>query len=159
MKYGIPFTSICPPFIFGPPSSNISSNSFSLSIVKSWINGESAVQSRLCADVRDVAIAHVRAGGLNVMGKRIICSTESRIPSQKMAEALREIASRNKLSTADKIYPDEAFDGGVIPIGEREVECRERCESLLGGLVFRSVEDTMRDMAMSLFKAEEVMKK
>ena len=127
--------------------------------MKSWINGEAAVQSRLCADVRDVSIAHVRAGGLNVMGERIVCSTESRIPSQNMAEALREIATRNELGTAEKIYPDIAFDGGVIPIGEREVECRERCEHLLGGLVCRSVEDTMRDMAISLLKAEEVIKK
>ena len=138
---------------------NTSSKSYSLTIVKSWIDGEAAVQSRLCADVRDVALAHVRVGGLNVMGERIICSTEERIPSQSMAEALREIAKENGLNTADKIYPDVTFDGGVIPIGEREVECRERLEMLLGGLVCRSVEETMRDMAASLLTSEEAVTK
>jgi hypothetical protein len=127
--------------------------------VKSWIDGEAAVQSRLCADVRDVAVAHVRIGGLNVMGERIICSTEERIPSQNMAEALREIAKENGLGTADKIYPDVEFDGGVIPIGEREVECRERLETLLGGLVCRPVEETMRDMAKFLLTSEQATQK
>ena len=92
------------------------------------------------------------------MGERIICSTEERIPSQNMAESLREIAEENELDTADKIYPDVEFDGGMIPIGEREVECKERLGKLLGGLVCRPVEETMSDMAKTLLIAEQTTK-
>lgn len=151
----IHFTSLCPSFIFGPPSSPETSESFSISTVSKWIFGETAVQSRLCVDVRDVAKAHVIAAAKKLtIGERIIVSTEVRIPSETMADELRLMATEMGIGEPDKIYPDTIFDGGVIKIGSKEVECSERMETLLDGFKVRSVEETMRDMAKVLLEMD-----
>jgi len=151
----IHFTSLCPSFIFGPPSSPETSESFSISTVSKWIFGETAVQSRLCVDVRDVAKAHVIAAAKQLtIGERIIVSTEVRIPSETMADELRLMATEMGIGEPDKIYPDTIFVGGLIKIGSKEVECSERMETLLDGFKVRSVEETMRDMAKVLLEMD-----
>jgi len=151
-KHDIPFVALCPSFIFGPPL--LSSNSHSLSLVKSWILGESSVQSRLCVDVRDVAQAHVLAGTLrNVVGKRIILSRQVRVPSEQMANELKKIATEvGGVVDATNIYPDTTFTGGAVQIGEKEVECYERVKRYLDGLEFRATETTLADMARTLLQ-------
>lgn len=147
----IPFVSLCPSFIFGPPTDPKTSNSFSLSIVSSWIRGESPVQSRLCVDVRDVAKAHVIAGkSKGAVNERIIVSTEARLPSTMMAAELKRISTEIGVGDAEKIHADTEFDGGIIPIGSQEVECVDRLKLFLDGLEPRSVKETMADMAEAL---------
>eukprot|EP00521_Asterionellopsis_glacialis_P016855 CAMPEP_0195302514 /NCGR_PEP_ID=MMETSP0707-20130614/31222_1 /TAXON_ID=33640 /ORGANISM="Asterionellopsis glacialis, Strain CCMP134" /LENGTH=371 /DNA_ID=CAMNT_0040365791 /DNA_START=38 /DNA_END=1153 /DNA_ORIENTATION=- len=147
----VPMASICPSFIFGPPSSQ-DSNSFSIQLVGQWVRGESDVQSRLCVDVRDVAKAHVAAMlSPNSMGKRYIVSSEARIPSQNMADALKRICKDTGMGDPDKISFDADFDGGAIKIGDKECECAAKLKDEFG-LVMRSVEETMADMGEVLLK-------
>jgi len=154
-KHSIPFVALCPSFIFGPPADGTQSNSYSLTIVRSWIRGDSSVQSRLCVDVRDVARAHVLAGNAHtVLGQRVILSREARIPSQDLADELKRIAKETGVGDPDAISYDADFDGGAIVIGEREVECVERANTLLGGLEFRSPKETLADMAIALLEME-----
>mmetsp|Transcript_22773 Transcript_22773/g.32124 ORF Transcript_22773/g.32124 Transcript_22773/m.32124 type:complete len:387 (+) Transcript_22773:102-1262(+) len=151
-KHNIPFVSICPSFIFGPPSRESRSKSFSISFVGSWIRGESPVQSRLCVDVRDVAEAHVRAGIMDAAtGERIIVSREARIPSLQIGDELKRIAQEKGLETG-KIDCDTDFDGGAIKIGDKEVHCEQRMKDLLNGLECRPVTETMSDMAQMLLE-------
>mmetsp|Transcript_289 Transcript_289/g.322 ORF Transcript_289/g.322 Transcript_289/m.322 type:complete len:398 (-) Transcript_289:123-1316(-) len=157
-KHSIPFVALCPAFIFGPPADGTQSNSYSLTIVRSWIQGDSSVQSRLCVDVRDVARAHVLAGNNappSILGQRIILSREARIPSQDLAEELKRIAKETGVGDPYGISYDADFDGGAIKIGEREVECVERANELLGGLEFRSPKETLADMAIALLEMEK----
>ena len=145
-EHNIPLTTLCPPFIFGPSSSMEldSTNSYSIQMVKSWIEGKSPVQSRLCVDVRDIAKAHAIASNLShTIGERYIISTEERISSEKMAKAIESSFP----SSASSMSCDTDFDGGAIKIGEKEVECTQRCKDELDGLVCRSVDETMSDMA------------
>lgn len=151
----INFTGLCPSFIFGPPSDAKSSESFSISTVRKWVFGEGPVQSRLCVDVRDVALAHVQAAIRDcTINERIIVSTEARIPSEKMAEELKKMSTEMGIGAPDKIYADTEFSGGAIQIGDKEVGCYERMESLLD-LKPRSVEETMSDMAKVLLELEK----
>mmetsp|Transcript_31401 Transcript_31401/g.36646 ORF Transcript_31401/g.36646 Transcript_31401/m.36646 type:complete len:398 (+) Transcript_31401:172-1365(+) len=150
--HGVPMVSILPSFIFGPPSFRDASSSYSIIMVGSWVKGEAAVQSRLCVDVRDVAKAHVKAGTLQgAIGERLIVSTEARISSEKTAEALKSIANDTGLGDPDKIFPDTNFDGGAIPIGNKEVDSEERLKNILG-ITCRPVEETIRDMAKVLLE-------
>lgn len=156
-KNGVKFTSLCPSFIFGPPLSAEASQSFSISTVSKWMNGESPVQSRLCVDVRDVAKAHVLAGTRpGTIGERIIVSTESRLPSIEMADELKKMAAQLGIGKPEKIYADVNFDGGAIKIGCKEVDCAVRMEELLDGFTVRPVEETMRDMAKALLLNNKV---
>ncbi len=152
----IPLTTICPSFVFGPPTSeNDLSSSFSITLVGQWVRGESTVQSRLFVDVRDVAKAHVEAAKRpEAIGERIIVSSEARIPSQDMAEVLKEVCDTTGLGDPSKITFDGEFQGGAIPIGSREVEATRRIESLLG-LKMTPLRDTIRDMGKSLLLAKE----
>lgn len=149
---GVQMVSICPSFVFGPPSGDKITNSFSITLVGQWVRGESPVQSRLCGDVRDVAEAHVRAGREPVDGNRYIVSSERRIPSQTMADSLKEVARELGIGDAEGITCDTEFDGGAIKIGEKEVDSEERLKTDLCGLVCRPVEVTMADMAKSLLR-------
>lgn len=152
----IPLTTICPSFVFGPPTSeNDLSGSFSITLVGQWVRGESTVQSRLFVDVRDVAKAHVEAAKRpESIGERIIVSSEARIPSQEMAEVLKEVCESTGLGDPSKITFDGEFKGGAIPIGSQEVEATDRLESLLG-LKLTPLRDTIRDMGKSLLLAKE----
>jgi len=152
---GVPMVSLCPSFVFGPPSDDdgCTSNSYSITLVGQWVRGESPVQSRLCVDVRDVAKAHVAAGTLpSAIGNRYILSAEARIPSQEAAKALKKVAQETGLGDPNKITFDAEFSGGAIPIGQQEVEAIDRLKSDLGGLELIPVEQTMAEMGRSLLK-------
>ena len=167
------FIALCPSFVFGPPppmpkqlqseflgtAGDISSSSsFSISLIKQWLNGSSQVQSRLCVDVRDVAKAHIAAGQITLDDseehKRYILSTEARLTSELTADALKR-AVEQSASTIDtsKISCDTAFDGGAIKIGDQEVECTHIVKSDLG-VTFRTVRSTFEDMAEALLAGE-----
>lgn len=163
------FVALCPSFVFGPPppylsslsrngDNNGGSTSYSVALVKQWLKGESEVQSRLCVDVRDVALAHVQAGSVNVMHfsthtpncYRYILSTEERLSSERVSKALKDAIrkSQNKSFDLDRIKCDTKFDGGAIRIGEKEVDSVDRLNEL--GVVCRCVEETMEDMARAI---------
>lgn len=143
-EHNFPMSSICPSFVFGPPTSTNQqlSGSYSITLVGQWVRGESPVQSRLCVDIRDVARAHVAASNA-AMGERFIVSTEARIPSQNIANALKRICNQETELEGDasKITFDSNFQGGAIPIGQQEVEATERLEQKLG-ITLRPVEET-----------------
>jgi nucleoside-diphosphate-sugar epimerase len=149
----IPFTSLNPSFIFGPPSLPQASDSFSISTVSDWVFGKTPVQSRLCVDVRDVAKAHVLAAKeRKTIGERIIISREARIPSVVMAEKIKQIAIETGISDPGKVHADTVFDGGIMKIGQKEVDCEERMKFFLNGFCARSVEETIADMTKVLLE-------
>lgn len=173
----IEYVALCPSFVFGPPpplptspivtsdnnpSCGDTSTSYSIELVKNWLYGKSEVQSRLCIDVRDVALAHVNAGTMDLSKStkdkssanclRYILSTEKRLSSTKVAQALKSAIQMNKGIDLSAIKCDTKFDGGAIKIGEKEVEASERLQEL--GVVCRSVEETMEDMAKALLLEE-----
>jgi nucleoside-diphosphate-sugar epimerase len=149
----VPMVSLCPSFVFGPPSNGMDSNSYSVTLVGQWVRGESPVQSRLCVDVRDVARAHIASGTLPLaIGNRYIVSAEARIPSQDAADALKKVARETGLGDPNKITFDADFSGGAIPIGEPEVEAVDRLKSDLGGLELRPVDKTISDMGRALLE-------
>jgi len=166
--------SLCPSFVFGPPAatasaaaassksstSSSSSESYSVALVRQWVRGESDVQSRLCVDVRDAALAHVRAGRRRASDaaaatkakgrqRRYILSSEARLPSVEVGNVLRRMARDRGLDDM-RIACDTHFDGGAIPIGTKEVDAADRLANELG-IVCRPNEETFRDMAKFLF--------
>lgn len=147
-KLGLPMVALCPSFVFGPPYGE--SGSYSLKLVGKWVRGQSEVQSRLFVDIRDVAKAHVKAAQLDykLLPMRFIVSTETRVPSSEIAEYLREVCQATELADPAKVHFDADFDGGAIPIGEKEVEATEHLREL--GVKVRPVKDTIADMARIL---------
>jgi nucleoside-diphosphate-sugar epimerase len=159
-QHNIPMVSICPSFVFGPPATYAvdslgSSGSYSLTLVNQWIHGESPVESRLFVDIRDVAQAHVAAGTRAAAdGKRFIVSTEARVPSQEIASWLQEACRKSSgAAEPDKIHFDGDYQGGFIPIGQREVESSERLQNELG-VTLRPVSETMTDMTNVLLRGK-----
>jgi nucleoside-diphosphate-sugar epimerase len=160
-RYEIPMISICPSFVFGPPAMSIlnkskaaemsGSESFSMQLVRQWLVGKSPVQSRLFVDVRDVAQAHVAAAQRmsQVKNKRWIVSQETRIPSEVIAEWLRSVCRATRVSDPDKIHFDADFQGGAIPIGQKEVDAALVLEEHLG-VSLRPVKETIMEMAQLL---------
>ncbi|KAL7533970.1 hypothetical protein ACHAWF_004680 [Thalassiosira exigua] len=166
---------LCPSFVFGPsppmPSklkvatNSHESSSYSLTLINQWLHGKSPVQSRLCADVRDVAKAHVAAGTLDTLpiddvDRRYILSTEERLSSELTAQSLiRGVKLAQKDSVGginidtSKITCDNQFTGGAIKIGEREVDGAARLERDLG-IICRPVQETMQDMAAALISSK-----
>ena len=173
-KKKIEMVALNPSFVFGPPpplplkmkdttAKSAGSSSYSLTLIKQWLKGESTVQSRLCGDVRDVASAHVVAGTIDLdelpgddTDRRYILSTEERLSSELTAQALIngvEQAGGSKSIDISKITCDTDFSGGAIKIGDREVEASDRLKHDLG-VVFRPVEETMCDMAKALLQED-----
>lgn len=149
-ELGIPMSALCPSFVFGPPMDR--SGSFSLTLVGEWVRGISPVQSRLFVDVRDIAKAHVEAGRRpEAVGQRFIVSTEERIPSESIAQWLKESCEQTGLSDPAKIHYDANFDGGAIPIGAKEVEATERMKQRLG-ITLHKPDKTIKDMGRSLLE-------
>jgi len=155
---GVDMTSICPSFVFGPfpTQSGLTSKSYSIELVSNWIRGESEVQSRLCVDIRDVALAHVKAAFTpKTIGERYIVSAESRLTSKHVANVLKNVCQSNLESgfgDGENIFCDENFDGGAVKIGDKEVDAEKRMKEDLD-LVCRDVEETMADMGTSLLKS------
>ena len=153
-ELGVDMASLCPSFVFGPPAKGSTSNSYSITLVGQWSRGKSEVQSRLCVDVRDAALAHVRAGRRpEANGKRYILSSEARLSSVEVGDVLRKIAKETGRGDPEAITCDTNFDGGAIKIGDKEVEATERLKSELG-VVCRPNEETFRDMAEVLLEEE-----
>ena len=151
-KYSIPLVVFNPSFVFGPASFAEATSSYSLTLVGQWARGESPVQSRLYVDIRDVARAHVAAAiSTGADGKRYILSTEARVPSQEIAGWLKDVCKHTGLANPDSIHYDGDFDGGAIPVGEREVESTDRLREELG-LRLRPVKETIIDMAKVLLE-------
>ncbi len=156
-------TALCPSFVFGPlmdsAAQSTSSSSYSISLVDQWIRGISPVQSRLFVDVRDVAKAHVMAA-INdaAIGQRIIVSTESRISSQDIAQWIKGEINRCNLPfdlvDPDKVHYDAEFQGGSIPIGNKEVDATDSLQRMLG-ITLRPVKETIVDMTQILLSASE----
>lgn len=142
----VPMVSLCPSFVFGPTTDGtFESSSYSIQLVRQWIHGESEVQSRLCVDVRDVAKAHVAAGTRDIaVDQRYILSRESRLSSEILAEAIKEVSP-----TPESIKYDAEFDGGAIKIGDREVIAAARLEEELD-IELTSPDVTFRDMAKAI---------
>lgn len=148
----VPMVSLCPSFVFGPPVGR--SDSYSLTLVGQWARGESPVQSRLFVDVRDVAKAHVEAAlRETAVGKRYVVSTEARIASREIAGWLQDVCRQTFLSDPDIIHYDAEFAGGLIPIGEQEVEAARRLAGELG-VTLRPVKQTICDMAKILLEEQ-----
>ena len=149
-QHNIPLVVLNPSFVFGPASRGDASKSYSLTLVGQWARGESAVQSRLYVDVRDVARAQVAAARRpQAVAQRYILSTETRVPSQEIAQWLKDVCRQSGLGDPDRIHHDTDFDGGVIPIGEKEVEATDRLRDELG-ISLRPVKETMMDMVRVL---------
>jgi nucleoside-diphosphate-sugar epimerase len=177
--YGIPLVTLCPPFIFGPPSeayaqsdglsgktaSASTSNSFSLQLVESWLSGSQPVQSRLYVDIRDLASVQVAAGIVRLPQEkplaRFIVSTERRVPSHEVCDWLKDAVSQAREQQPDlsfsknRINFDSSFDGGAISIGEKEVESEDRLNQELG-LVLRPVKSTMMEMAQAVMSIQGI---
>ena len=157
-EYNIPLTTLCPSFVFGPVRNNdeSSSSSYAVKLIKSWMKGASSVQSRLCVDVRDVALAHVIASKnpKSCVGKRLLLSTEARAHGKDIAdcmkEAILEHRDDDKNYNVNDIHYDKDYKGGAIPIGEKEVECLDRLKEVLNFELRYSVLKTIRDMVPSL---------
>lgn len=150
-ELGVPMASICPSFVFGPPTRSSvleDSQSFAVALVRQWLEGGSEVQSRLCVDVRDVAAAHVKAGTAE---GRFLVTAEARISSERTAGLLRTVLEDefpNLLGDSSEggldpnaISFDAVFQGGAIPIGAKEADCEDRLLECLG-VSLRPVEDT-----------------
>ncbi|GKY95362.1 hypothetical protein MPSEU_000498000 [Mayamaea pseudoterrestris] len=165
-QHNIPMVSICPSFVFGPPAGASAagttssktnakipeSESFAIQLVRQWLTGESPVQSRLFVDVRDVAQAHVAAAQRlqKLENKRWIVSQETRIPSKDIAEWLRSVCQAGG-GDFSKIHFDADFQGGAIPIGQREVKAADMLQEQLG-VSLRPVKETIVDMAQMLMQ-------
>jgi nucleoside-diphosphate-sugar epimerase len=150
-------TSLCPSFVFGPVdvADEALSTSYSIELVQQWMDGASPVQSRLCVDVRDVAQAHVAAANSpQAKHQRYVCSSEARIPSQEIAEALKSVLSPE---AASAVLCDTTFSGGAIPIGQKEVATADHLKQDLG-VKCRPVTETFVDMAQSLLQHRETHK-
>lgn len=158
-KHGVSLVVLCPAFIFGPPTDGgARSSSYSLSLVRSWMNGESPVQSRLCVDVRDAARAHVMAGNptnRDIIGERIVLSHEARTPAKNVARVLAQIALETGYGDPSLIVSEQESGNGIVEMGGKEAECAERVKTFLGGLKLRPVETTMGDMAWALYQVEK----
>ena len=151
-ELNVPMVSLCPSFVFGPPSSDELSSSFSTELVGKWIKGEAPVQSRLFVDIRDVAFAHVAAGVLpQAVNQRYILSTERRLASKDVAEVLKKMCKEASFGDPDQISFDAEFTGGAIPIGEKEVDAEARLNEDLQ-VKLQPPDKTIADMGEFLIK-------
>jgi nucleoside-diphosphate-sugar epimerase len=174
----IPMTSLCPSFIIGPLLSgslleehDLMSLPYSLELIKSWLNGDSPVQSRLFVDVRDVAVAHVAAASTGdrihknthsskyYRRRRYLVSTERRIPAQEVAHILlksmeqkqnwQQQQQQQQITNKKKMYCDDKFDGGYIPIGQMEVLTSDMLRDELS-VTCRPIQESLIDTARQL---------
>ena len=65
--------------------------------------------------------------------------------SQKVAAIFQKICRDSGFGDPEAITYDAEFSGGVIPIGEKEVDAEEILKEELG-VTLRDPEDTMADM-------------
>ncbi|KAJ1381796.1 hypothetical protein B484DRAFT_411624, partial [Ochromonadaceae sp. CCMP2298] len=157
--------SLCPSMIFGPVR-DVSQLGYSCDLVSAWLGGTRKVESRLMVDVRDAALAHLRAAMLPSVGLPSVGDDDEGVQGGYRHKHRRYIISQEKRITASEtmsmlegagagvgvgvgvggMHCDELFDGGAVRIGDKEVE------GGMGelGVVCRPAEETFRDMAQSL---------
>ncbi len=159
-ELGVDLVTLCPSMIFGPPRAGVGAKSFSVGMVRAWVDGAKPVESRLVCDVRDVAAAHLMAAtlpsqpppaagaasGAARKPARYIVSCEARVPAARIGAQMGE---RLGPSVAERLSVDDEFDGGAIPIGEREVVAADELWKQLG-VRCRPTEETIADMAEAL---------
>jgi len=157
----VPLISLCPSMILGPIRDE-SQIGQSIRLLQSWMDGSRPVESRLLIDVRDAALAHYRASRLPITGsRRYIISHERRVPASMMRSYLEEVVTgiycdgiiSEKAKAAlkvsiDNMRCDDKFDGGLIKVGDREVDAAHLMRHDLG-VVCRSVQGTVRDAVYS----------
>ena len=148
-EVGLELVTLCPPMIFGPPR-DATCTSFSVQMVRKWARGEAAVRSLLVSDVRDVALAHVRAATEPAAaGGRFIVSTEQRSDAASEADAIRRglRAQGCCVDECDRVAADESEGSGdgLIAVGDREVDVETTTATL--GVQCRSSHATLEDMA------------
>ena len=116
-----------------------------MAMIRSWMNGESPVQSRLVVDVRDCAQAHINAATTpHAAGKRYIVSCEARVAAEECAAALAAgLRQCGREEDAMRLTADTAFDGGAIPIGQQEVVAIDGLAEL--SVACRSTAETLSD--------------
>ncbi len=140
---GIPWVSLCPSMIFGPPIGN---GGYSVAMVRDWSRGRGMCESRLCVDVRDLAQVHVRAAEMlrdGWEGGRYIVSHEARLPAEEVRNALISGgASKNE------VYVDENFEPEV-PVGCKEVDAADLLLTTFG-MKLRPEAETYSDMSAHL---------
>mmetsp|Transcript_44827 Transcript_44827/g.74399 ORF Transcript_44827/g.74399 Transcript_44827/m.74399 type:complete len:333 (+) Transcript_44827:90-1088(+) len=146
-RLGCEMVSICPSMIFGPPRDGCTG--LSVAMVQRWADGAAPVQNRLVVDVRDCAQSHINAAMRPcAAGKRYITSCEARVSAHECAEVLRRrLLQLGRAEDAACITADMDFEGGAIPIGEREVDVSHLAEL---GVTCRPSTTTLRDMAEAL---------
>ena len=145
-EVGLELVTVCPSMILGPPRT-VNSQAFSVKMVRGWLEGRSAVKSLLVCDVRDVACAHLQAAVVpNAANKRYIVSREARVPTQALADAMRQ---RVGDAAAASLRVDDGGESDLaIRVGEREVDASSTLTDL--GVSCRPDEETVADMAALL---------
>jgi nucleoside-diphosphate-sugar epimerase len=156
-QYNLSFVSLCPSFVLGPSLSTVSS--YAVQSFQQWIQGRSLVQSRLWIDVRDVAKLHILAGhhwDNQIDNQRFILSHEARVSSTIIASYLQECIdqhSSNKTTGSTRIRCDTQFDGGSIPIGQKEVDSIQRIYHTFNQYTLRAnIKETLYDMVYQQMK-------
>ena len=134
--------SLCPSMVFGPPRNLAAAKrAVSVQVVEGWAFGGKKIESRLVADVRDVARAHVVAATAEgAGGNRYILSSEARVPADQTKGS---IATRFPELAAGLGPADSAFSP-AIPIGTQEVDVAPTLRDL-PGTSFRDPDETVND--------------
>jgi nucleoside-diphosphate-sugar epimerase len=159
-NHAVPLVSLCPSMILGPIR-DASQIGQSIRLLMSWMDGSRPIESRLFVDVRDVALAHYRASQLPLTGsRRYIISHERRVPASMvmsyLVEAVRGCSDRDVSGKNGCMRCDDKFvGGGLIPVGNREVEASHPMLQDLG-IECRSVQDTIRDAVYSMCVPDSV---
>lgn len=155
-EVGLEMVSINPAMIFGPPRDPASS-AFSVEMARGWARGDAPVRSVLVSDVRDVALAHIRAAlAPEAAGRRYIVACERRSPASAEAAAVRRglrAAEGAGDPSSDVVHAVEGQEmgegGGAIGIGEQEVDAAAALWSDLG-VKCRTSAETLEDMVKAL---------
>jgi len=162
-ELNISMTSLCPSFIIGPLLSgslleeqehNLVSLPYSLELIKSWLNGDSHVAA---ATTRDLIHKNSHSSKY-YRQRRYLVSTERRIPAQEVAHTLLKIMEQEQnrqqqqeqqITNKKKMYCDDKFDGGYIPIGQIEVLTSDMLRDDLG-VTCRPIQESLIDTARQL---------
>jgi nucleoside-diphosphate-sugar epimerase len=136
---GLDLRVICPNFVLGPVLSR-ESRGTSLGYMKAMVEGGPVAGTPIICDVRDVALAHVRAATIDAASGRYIVSHAGAVTPDVTAAALK------------KALPPGAAVGDVAAVAADAARPRidaSRTAAELG-VALRPVEETIGDMARSL---------
>jgi dihydroflavonol-4-reductase len=139
-ELGLDLRAVCPNFVLGPVISP-SACGTSVGYVKAMVEGGRIEGAPIVCDVRDVALAHIRAATLEAASGRYIVSHAAPVLPATVAAALAAG------------LPPGARLGEVVPpseagAGRPRIDASRTADEL--GVVPRPVEETIADMARSL---------